>query len=124
MAEPVFSKNTARYPDLAPERSNAALNTTAEKVGNAVGSAVDTVRHLPDRLQEMKERFTVIRGRAKDEAISKAEELKDEAKLKAVEARNRAQRLAHDYPLHTILGAAGIGFIIGVGLRIWRNYAD
>ncbi len=112
-----------RYPDYGrPERGRAS--EAAEKVGNLVGAAVDQVRHLPDRLQEMKRRFTVISGRAQKDAKAKAGELKDEARLKVEEARTRAERLAHDYPLQLIAGAAATGLVVGILLRVWRDHAD
>lgn len=114
-----------------PEHSQ--VQDTAEKIGTAVGTAVSVVRGLPDRLQEMKRRFTVIRGRAQGGALDKATDLKDKAgetfndlKDKAgerlIDARLRARRVAREYPLAVIAGAAGVGVIVGVLLRIWRDH--
>jgi ElaB/YqjD/DUF883 family membrane-anchored ribosome-binding protein len=111
--------------------SSTALNEAAESIGTAVGKAVETVQHLPERLQEMKQRFTVIRGRAQrdagaktEELKSKAGELKEEAAQRVSLARNRAEHLAHQYPLQTILAMAGLGLLMGIVLRIWRDHAD
>jgi len=105
-----------------------ALNQAAESIGGAVGKAVQTVQHLPQRVQEMKERFTVIRGRAQADTAAKAsqvaEDLKDQARQRLELARTRAQRLAHRYPLQTILAMAGAGLLLGIVLRIWRDHAD
>jgi vacuolar-type H+-ATPase subunit H len=119
--------------------SNPRLNSAAETVGTALGSAVVQIRRAPDRvqggLQEAKQRFRVIRGRKGQEAkeslndaVEKArqtgEDLKDTAQEKLTEARTRAQHLAHNYPLQTIATAAGIGFLLGIVLRLWRDHAD
>ncbi len=124
MAEPAIPINDPTRElttECALDTSASRLNGTAEAIGSAVGSAVDTVRHLPERLQEMKERFTVIRGRVQENAASTAQDWKETARDKAEQARSRAAQLAHDYPLHVIAGVAGLGFILGVTLRIWRS---
>jgi ElaB/YqjD/DUF883 family membrane-anchored ribosome-binding protein len=135
-AEPLYREDETRSPapepvtppieriELeAPPRS-AALQETAQTIGGAVGKAVETVQHLPERLQEMKERFTVISGRAQKDTMSKASELKEQAAEKVSEARSRADRLARQYPLQTIAVMAGIGLLLGIVLRIWRDHAD
>jgi ElaB/YqjD/DUF883 family membrane-anchored ribosome-binding protein len=111
--------------------SSAAMNEAAENIGAAVGKAVDTVQHLRDQLQEMKQRFTVIKGRAQQDVTSKAGELKKEAAEKVSEARTRAEQLAHraehlahENPFQVILAMAGIGLVLGIVLRIWRDHAD
>ncbi len=106
-----------------PERSRPRLNGTAEAIGSAVGTAVETVRHLPDRLQDMKARFTVVRGRAREQAAIRAEDWKQTARSRVYEARNRAQFYAREYPLHVIAATAGAAFILGFALRIWRSRA-
>ncbi len=111
------------------------LNSAAETVGSALGTAVSSVRHLPDTLQDAKARFTVIRGRKKQDAKEVAQEaigrmretgaeMKDEARASLDQARTRAERLAHEYPLHVIAGAAGLGLLLGIGLRVWRDHAS
>jgi ElaB/YqjD/DUF883 family membrane-anchored ribosome-binding protein len=148
MAEPVYPNNETRFPaypeprgapaadepryhpNLAPveragNRSSLALNSAAENIGSAVGNAVENAR---TRLQEMKQRFTVIRGRAKEDISTKAtevaEDLKDQAQRTAVEARTRAERLARQDPFRFIMMAAAVGVVLGIMLRIWRDHAD
>ncbi len=123
MTEPAIRVDdpNRELPSAATARNNPRLNDTAEVIGNAVGVAVESVRRLPERLQEMKERFTVIRGRVQEDAAAAAEEWKEVAREKAEQARNRAAQLAHDYPLHLIAGVAGVAFLGGVALRIWRS---
>lgn len=119
--------------------SNPRLNSAAEAVGGALGSAVTQVRRVPNRLQgglqEAKQRFQVIRGRkgqdAKEALNGAAErarqagvEFKETAQEKLSEVRTRADRLTHDYPIHTIGGAAAFGFLMGIVLRLWRDHAS
>jgi ElaB/YqjD/DUF883 family membrane-anchored ribosome-binding protein len=102
-------------------RSNLRLNEATGAIGGAVGSAVEEVRRLPERLEEMKARFTVIRGRAQEGAASKAADLKQAAREHAHGARSRAAYYAREYPLHVIAAVAGAGFALGIALRIWRS---
>ena len=111
---------------IMPERelppATPGLQDAAESVGNAVGAAVHRVRNLPQRLQEMKARFVVIRGRAREEAGEKAREMKDKAGETATYARARANRVARENPLGVVAAVAGFGFLVGVALRIWRDH--
>jgi hypothetical protein len=97
------------------------LNNTAEAIGTAVGTAVERVRQIPERLADMKQRFTLIRGRARDRATDKATDLRDTAQDTARQVRTRAQYYANHYPVQTILGIAGVAFVFGFVLRIWRS---
>ncbi len=151
MAESVYPKNKTRFPaysepgggpplhepryhsNVAPvgrteTRSNLALSDAAERVGNAVGSAVEKVRELPERLQQMKERFTVIRGRTQEDLSTKAgeiaDDLKQQAQLTVTRARTRARYIAREHPRAVILGAAVVGMVLGIVLRVWRDHAD
>jgi len=94
------------------------LNETAERLGDAVGMAVTRARALPG---ELKDRFTLIRGRSSRVAGQKADELKGTANEQVRRARNRIQVLVRDYPLETIAGAAAVGVVLGAGLRMWRS---
>lgn len=109
---------------LAGPEARSSLQEAAESIGNAVGKAVETVQRFPERLQIMKARFTVIRGRAQRDVAVKTGELKQEAAQKVSEARNRADHLVHQYPLQTIAAMAGVGLLLGIMLRIWRDHAD
>lgn len=66
----------------APPRSNPRLNEAAEAIGGALGSATRQV-------QNVRERFTVIRGGAPG-APSKTEQLKQTAQQKVEDMKERA----------------------------------
>ena len=104
-----------------PSREAEKLNQAAERVGEAVGKSVGSVRELPRRLAELKERLIVIRGRATEDASLAAMEWKQNARQRVRLARNRAELLADDYPVQVIVGAAALSFLVGFGLRIWRS---
>jgi ElaB/YqjD/DUF883 family membrane-anchored ribosome-binding protein len=115
---PVASDVTVPQPEIAPR---AKTRDAAESVGTAVGKAVVRVRELPRRVAEMKERFTVIRGRAREDAASTTEDLRQNARDKVRDARTRAEYLAHEYPLQFIAGAGAAAFVFGFAMRVWRS---
>ncbi len=123
MAEPAIpiQDPNRELPTRGSRAANSRLNEAAEAIGSAVGSAVETMRNLPDRVQDMKERFGVIQGRAQEKAASKADEWKWQARARTRLARLRVHQLAQDYPLHVIAGVAATGFILGFALRIRRS---
>lgn len=104
-----------------PGESAPKLRETAETVGSAVGRAVNKARDLPRRLTEMKQRFTLIRGRAREDAATTAEEVRETARHKFQQARTRVQHYAHEYPIQFILGIGAAAFVLGSFLRVWRS---
>ncbi len=115
---PVASDVTAPQPEIAPANRK---REAAESVGTAVGKAVVKVRELPRRVADMKQRFIVISGQRREDAVSSAGELRDNARQKVQQARSRAEYLAHEYPLQFILAAGAAAFVLGFALRIWRS---
>src|SRR5512142_2578140 len=104
MAEPVYPNDETRFPaqpepvtppraveaylrpNIVPRRElpeHSRLNSAAETIGSAVGTAVERARQLPERLQDMKARFTVVRGRTQEDARSKAQEMSEDLKRTA-----------------------------------------
>ena len=131
-----------------PERQlpQSALVAAAERAGRAAGVTVSSVRDLPNRLGAAKSRLALVKDRGAgsvartanewaERAGAKANELKDNAarvareQLRAAQhrlevARARAQHIANQYPLQVIAGAAGVAFLLGLSLRIWRESRD
>jgi ElaB/YqjD/DUF883 family membrane-anchored ribosome-binding protein len=102
----------------------------AENAGGRLGSVVNRAKQIPgymsDRMQDLKRRFRLIRGRAGDSDVAnslreKASEAADTATRAAQQARNRADYYAHNYPLQFIAAAAATGLFVGFLLRMGRD---
>ena len=100
------------------------LSATAERVGNAIGNAVGSMRRrlqlVPRRIDEAKERLTEAGGDMREDMRAAAAEWKETAQRRVSEARIQVRRYANEKPFHIVAGAAVLGMAIGVGLRIWR----
>jgi len=144
----VYPNSAPRADRELPEHASRArggdrLMETAATIGEAVGSAVYRMQHMQRQVQELRDRFIVIRGRGaenalesaarlKQTAVERAAQLKDAAADRAAhlknaageqvrQARARAERVVHDYPLQVIAGAAAVGLMAGISLRLWRG---
>lgn len=77
----------------------------------AAGDAAETLR-----------RETAVRSEEWRQALkSRGAELRRHAKAGYERTRVRAGLIGHDYPVHVVLVAAAAGFVLGVGLRVWRS---
>jgi len=143
---PEFDDPSSRPLELSvvssPEGNRTTLKESAAKLGAAAGKVVfitrrasSTMRHprhaLRDRLSALRESARTRAGELRDESAQRAREWTRGAKGKTAELRRQAQEnfsrakdranyIRREYPLHVAAVAGGIGFLIGIGLRIWR----
>jgi ElaB/YqjD/DUF883 family membrane-anchored ribosome-binding protein len=115
---PIASDVTVPQPELTP---GSPLRGTAQSVGTAFGKAVAKARGVPSRMAELRQRFTVIRGKAREDTASAAQDIRQNARQKLTSVRTRAQYYAHEHPLEFIVAAGGVGVVLGFALRIWRS---
>lgn len=77
----------------------------------AAGNAAETLR-----------RETTVRSEEwRQAAKRRSAELRRQANAGYERTRARAEQLGRDYPVHVVLVAAAAGFVLGVGLRVWRS---
>jgi ElaB/YqjD/DUF883 family membrane-anchored ribosome-binding protein len=122
---PEESTTGPRLVETTPVAPLPAKQSPAEKVS-------EWKETVEEKIEDLKESS----ARALDEARRSASEMYDEAKVKASsaveQARAKSAELAHqtrvrtrnlidNYPLHFLAGVAGIAFIAGVLLRVWRS---
>ena len=89
-------------PQSASPASNPALNRSAEMVGRGVGTAVASVRRLPQQFGKLRSRIHLVpRGGAaaeeiRDAAIEAAAEWRDAAEDTVSELTHRVKRYTHE----------------------------
>lgn len=98
-------------------RKQQDVEDAAEGTMNRIREAgADIKERAREGLDEARERLAGV----KDQALKRV----DDARERLQQTGARADHLAHEYPLHVIAGAAAFGMLLGIGLRIWRDYAS
>ena len=132
----------ARQVGAALGKTVASVRKAQDKVRNIASSTTDTGANLTEtaksKAREAVARINDLADSAKSKAqewgeaaVSQAGQLRETTQRKAAElgsqvktgyhrARLRANQVTRDYPLHVVLSAGILGFLLGVGLRIWR----
>jgi hypothetical protein len=130
------------------EQRAAELGAAAGKVVYMVKRARASTRSLPDhpaldRLGSLAEEARTRADHLRSVAAERARQLVQAAREKGAEVayrareegrklglhaksnyartRRRAGEVAYERPVHVALAAGAVGFLIGVGLRIWRS---
>jgi ElaB/YqjD/DUF883 family membrane-anchored ribosome-binding protein len=121
----VTSSEGIRARSNAPLVEDSGSRADGGKVAQLRDKAADVLDQAASRARDLK-----------DEAIDRAAEMKDQAMATGgrwmESARDRASDLGRDirgysrvavrdYPIHVIVGAAAIGLLLGIGLRVWRE---
>lgn len=120
-------------------RFNPRLNQAAEAIGTALGEAVNTAREASrqgagvadeskpaaqDKVTKFRERTSETLDEVRDSSARAYEDAREKLAKIVENARHQARHLADQYPLHIIAVAAGVGFVAGMLLRIWRCARD
>jgi ElaB/YqjD/DUF883 family membrane-anchored ribosome-binding protein len=110
------------------EATNAARNMTqsaSEKGGELGQSARETAESLKDRAavqaSEARQSVVVAFNKAKREAGTNYRELRYEAIQASRHGYERIQKIGRERPAQLIATCAGVGFVFGAVLRIWRS---
>ena len=95
------------------------------RLGNLAEDARTRAEHLGALAAERAKQFVQTAREKKTEFVYRAREesrkLGLQAKSNYETSRRRAGEYAHENPVHVALAAGAAGFLIGVGLRIWRS---
>lgn len=135
-------EHRARQVGAALGKTVASVRKAQDKVRNIASSTTDTGANLTEtaksKAREAVARISDLADSAKSKAqewgeaaVSQADQLRQTTQRKAAElgsqvktgyyrARIRANQVTRDYPLHVVLSAGILGFLLGAGLRIWR----
>lgn len=123
MAERLHYSSDVSDLDTSPDRPKGLkvvagekptpLEDKARQVGTAVGKAVVTLRDARDTLKD-------IAGETREVAAIGIADAKNKATETSRRIRLRTSYIVREYPLHIVLAGGALGFLFGVGLRIWR----
>lgn len=102
-------------------RRRRSLGEAADQISETVVRARELARELPQRMEGVRQRFEVIRGRAADESSRQLRHARDYAGRALRDAGQRADRLRRERPLQVLGGAAIAAFALGALLRIRRS---
>lgn len=106
------SRNLPDHPAL--DRLGGLAEEARARAEHLRTAAAERARQF---VQTAREKGAEIAYRAREES----RKLRQQAKSNYAHTRRRAGEVAHDHPVHVALAAGAAGFLIGVGLRIWRS---
>lgn len=135
-AEPL---TTRVYPESESNRAYSELEKRARQIGTIAGQVVmkfraaKGLREPGGKLDDLRSKATGKAGEIRDQMSARAAEWRDALRERSIEfrrqahvgytrARERTDRLGHDYPWHVLLAAGIAGFVLGALLRARRNH--
>lgn len=122
-------EEATRRPRLVDLTKASAPTEEARRAGEKVSEWKHAVG---EKIDDLKERSAQALGEARESASEAYEDAKEQAsdalgqaRVRSAEvaqrARVRARGIVENYPLHVLAGVAGLAFIAGVLLRVWRS---
>jgi ElaB/YqjD/DUF883 family membrane-anchored ribosome-binding protein len=116
-------KTQERMKDIANQTGEAAasrithVKNMAEETASRVGNISETMKA---KAQEWTETATARADEFCHATVERVSEVGSQIKNGYYRTRLRANQVVREYPLQIVLIAGAIGFLLGVGLRIWR----
>jgi ElaB/YqjD/DUF883 family membrane-anchored ribosome-binding protein len=107
--------------------------------GEARGVAATRIDKVTSKAREAGSRITEMAGTVRNKAahwggtitsnvqglgqatVERARDVRSQVKSGYFQARVRTRQAVREYPVHAVLMAGAVGFLLGVGLRIWRS---
>lgn len=110
--------------DIASETREVAaigISDATNKAREATRRISNIAAKVKNKTQELGQTATFRASQLGQVAAAKAADVSSEVKLGYYRARLRADQVVREYPLHVVLTAGVVGFLMGVGLRMWRS---
>ena len=106
------------------ETADAVGSRAAARVVDIKSKAQQSIGELADAAKNTAQRWTSTAAARADElrqaTAAKVSAVGSQIKTGYYRTRLRANRVVREYPLHVVLAVGAVGFLMGVGLRIWR----
>jgi hypothetical protein len=119
-------RQTTRLGEMADPKGR--MSDLADSASATVSDLKDTAGEKLDALKEAAGDITQRAGERiselKNTAGDRMSDFATTSRNRLYYARRRAKYLSNEYPVQTILGFAGLSFVIGFALRIWRSNGD
>ena len=116
-----FSEQTSDAARDLAERARDKFETVAgearERMNEMADRASAMAQDAGQRLNELRDKFSERLPEWKQQARDRFDDARVVARHTAVRADAKAKR----FPVETIVAAAGAGFVLGAGMRIWRS---
>jgi ElaB/YqjD/DUF883 family membrane-anchored ribosome-binding protein len=117
-----------RFSDEASEHARTVADRTRDKLHVVADEAHERLNELADRAHtiahEAEHRLRELRGRFNERLPEWKRQARERAQDARVVARRTAVQIdeqAKKHPVETIAAAAGVGFVLGATMRIWRS---
>ena len=114
---------TAQAPRLAADI--AEMPPALPSVGSTTSETSSKIEEIRSRVSDVAEQAqqTVAEtyDKAKNGAVRTYRQASDRASELVQTGRVRSRQIMHDYPFHVIAGAAVLGAVAGMLLRMWRS---
>ena len=126
---PPYGEETPGPRLVDPTKASSAPTEVARRAGEkvsewkqAVGEKLDDLSERgAHRLSEVREAASETYEQAKAKASDTLQQARTASAELAQQARVRARGVVEEYPLHLLAAVAGLAFIAGVLLRVWRT---
>ncbi len=120
--EPVTHQVPAEGPTLVIASTAETLEEDIAEGHEPAGGKLDEMNNrASEMLEDARDRISEAYDQAKSRAAYAYENMKQKSVEIVEQARVRAHYWRDEYPLQVIAGVAGVAFLLGVGLRIWRS---
>ncbi len=100
------------------EQGRETATSTARQASNRMTGIAGSIRQ---KTAEWGEAAADTAEELRQAATEKARDLRSQVKSGYYRTRLQANRAVREYPVHLVLIAGAVGFLLGVGLRIWRS---
>ncbi|PYP90781.1 MAG: hypothetical protein DMG65_10305 [Candidatus Angelobacter sp. Gp1-AA117] len=105
----------------ASDLADMAKTKTQELTDLAKNKTQELIDLAKNKTQEWSEMAASRADELRQTAAERAADLRSQVRTRYYRTRLRANAVQRDYPLQLILAGGAAGFLLGVGLRIWRT---
>lgn len=111
--------------EILREAGSEAQEMVAARVGEIKSGAAARLTEMSEALKNKTRDWSEAAAAGAEDlsraAVEKAGDVRSQAKIVYYRTRQQTRQLAQQYPLYVVLAGGALGFLLGVGLRIWRS---